>query len=154
MTKFAEKYQAFVEFRRANRILLTVFLLLVICVVFIGLNDIPGYILGYIATTVLFFMMIRRWRSIKRFLLLFVLSVIGIIFLSFLHAVIITGLAIFIWGDTVLQSTPFRIIEWSITYIILFGGPIGMFAGLTGVVVLGVYRLIPEKNKEKVAGST
>lgn len=154
MSKIAEKYQAFVEFRRANRILLTVFLLLVISVVFIGLDDTPGFILGYIATAVLFFMLVRRWRSFKRFLLLLVLTFIGIIFLSFIYDEVVSRVTVWFWGTGGLQSTPFRIIEWTITYIILFAGAMGLFVGFIGTVIMGIYRLIPEKNREKVTGST
>ena len=42
MANAAEKLQAALRFRRGNRILLIVFLLLVISVVIIGLDDIPG----------------------------------------------------------------------------------------------------------------
>jgi hypothetical protein len=154
MANIADKLQAVLRFRRGNRILLAVFLLLVISVVIIGLDDIPGFILGYVATSTLFLMMTRKWNSIKRFLLLLTLSIIGIIFLSFLYVEVISRIAVFIAGDDALQNTAVRIIETIITYIILFGGPVGMFFGFAGTVILGIFRLLPSNSENSPAGNT
>ncbi len=154
MAYIVDKFQALMRFRRGNRILLAVFVVLVISVVFIGLDDFPGFILGYLATTALFLMMTRKWNSIRRFLLLLTLSFLGIIFLSFLYVEVITRLTIFFGGVDALQSTAFRIVEWPTTYIILFGGPVGMFLGFMGTVILGIYRLIPSKSGDGLAGNT
>ena len=153
MANAAEKLQAVLRFRRGNRILLIVFLLLVISVVIIGLDDIPGFILGYVATTTLFLIMTRKWNSIKRFLLLLTLSIIGIIFLSFLYVEVISRIAVFIGGDDALQNTAVRIIEMIITYIILFGGPVGIFFGFAGTVILGIFRLLPSNSENSPAGN-
>ena len=97
--------------------------------------------------------MTRKWNSIKRFLLLLTLSIIGIIFLSFLYVEVISRIAVFIGGDDALQNTAVRIIEMIITYIILFGGPVGIFFGFAGTVILGIFRLLPSNSENSPAGN-
>lgn len=127
--------------RQGTRLLLALFCVLVIAVIVIGLDDLPGYILGYLATTVIFFMATRTWRSLKRFLILFAVSFVGAIFLSFLYVEVICRLAAVIGGSQALQSTPIRIIQLIITYIILFAVPVGMFIGIVGSLILSVRRI-------------
>jgi hypothetical protein len=132
---------ALLKHRQATRVLLVLFFVLVIGVIFIGLVDLPGHILGYLATTVIFIMATRTWRSIKKFLILFVVSFIGAIFLSFIYVEVICRLAAVIGGINALHSAPIRIIQLIITYIILFAVPVGMFIGIFGSLILGVQRI-------------
>lgn len=140
--------------RRGTIILLAVSVILVISVLIIGLNDAPGYILGYLATIVLFFTITRNWRKIKSFIILFSVSLVGIFFLSFLYVEVIYRLAEWIGGINALHGVPMDIITTVITYVILFGGPVGMFAGIAGMVTLGVFRLISLRNRKKIAHTT
>jgi hypothetical protein len=135
-------------------VLLAVFLVLVIGILFIGLNDAPEYILGYLATTVLFFIFIRRWRKIKSFIILFAVTLFCILFLSLLYVEVVCRLAEWIGGITALNSAPMAIITMVITYVILFGGPVGMFAGIAGAATLGIFRLISHRNRKKTADNT
>jgi hypothetical protein len=130
------------KFRPSTRIWLTVFLILVIGVIFVGLNDLPGYILGYLATAVLFIMATRTWHTIKQFLILFAVSLIGIIFLSFFYVEVVCRLAVMVEGDGALQGAPLRFIEVIFTYIILFAGATGMLYGIAGAITLSIFRLI------------
>jgi hypothetical protein len=140
--------------RRGTIILLTVFAILVICIFIIGLSDAPGYIIAYLATSVLFFTFIRKWRKIKNFIILFAVTLFCIFFLSFMYVEVIYRLAEWIGGITALNSTPMAIITMVITYVILFGGPVGMFAGIAGTVTLGVFRLVSLKKRRNLAHST
>lgn len=140
--------------RRGTIILLAVFVILVISVLIIGFNDAPGYILGYLATTLLFFTITRHWRKIKSFLILFGFSLFGVFFLSFLYVEVIYRLAEWIGGINALHGVPMAIITMVITYVILFAGPVGMFAGIAGTVTLGIFRLISLKNRQKIARTT
>ena len=114
------KVSALLRYVQRTRILLAVFFVLVIVVVFIGLDSLPGYITGYLATTLLFFIATRNWRRIRRFLILFVVSLFGIVFLSFLYVEVICRIAIMIGGLNALQGTPVGIIEIIINTDFLF----------------------------------
>jgi len=139
--KIAAKLSALMRFRQGTRVLLVVFLILLISILFVGLDDLLGYILGYLATAVLFIMATRTWRSIRRFLALFFVSLIGIIFLSFFYVEVICRLAVMIGGAGALQGTPLDVVEMIITYVILFAGAVGMVFGILGTVILGILRL-------------
>jgi hypothetical protein len=148
------KLSAIVNFRLGTWILLTLFGVLVICIIFVGLDDMLGYILGYLATTALFLIPIRHWRSIKKFLILLAVSFFGIIFLAFLYVEVVSRIAVGIWGGGALQSAPLGIIELVFTYIMLFLGPVGMFLGIVGSFALGISRLVAMKNRSSPAGNT
>ena len=140
--------------RRATIILLAVFMVLLICVLVIGLNDAPGFILGYVTTIVLFFTITRNWRKIRSFIILFAASLFGIFLLSLLYVEVIHRIAEWLGGIDALHGTPMDIFTMVITYIILFGGPVGMLAGIVGTVTLGVFRLVSLKKRRKIAPAT
>ncbi len=148
------KLSALIRLKHGTGILLVVFCVLAIGVVFIGLDDVPGYILGYLATTIIFYIAIRGWRTIKRFLILFIVSIVGAIFLSFLYVEVISRIAIIIGGAHALESTQMEIIEAVITYLILFATPVGIFMGIVGSITLGVRRFTALKGRNSRAGST
>ncbi len=154
MKKIAKNISSLMKFRPSTRIWLTVFLMLVIGVVFVGLNDVPGYILGYLATAVLYIMATRTWHTIKRFLILFAISLVGIIFLSFFYVEVISRLAVMIDGDRALQGAPLRVIEIMFTYVILFAGAMGMVYGIVGTLVLGVLRLATLRSHKNITANT
>ena len=149
-----QRLLALVRFGLGTRLLLALFAVLVVAVVFIGLNDTPGYILGYLATTVIFMVPVRRWRAMKSYVYLFLASFFGIIFLSFFYVEVISRLAAWIGGVGSLQGTPLKIIEWLFTYIILFGGPVGMTYGFVGTVILGTVRLAESRSRRRAASQT
>ncbi len=148
------KLSALIRLNHGTLALFIIFGALFISVLFIGLDDVPGYILGYLATTVLFFLLTRNWRTVRRFLILFAVSLIGIIFLSFLHVEVICRVAVMVAGVSVLQSPLLGTIEVIITYIILFAGPVGMFFGIVGAITLGIMRLTAMRSRNTAANST
>jgi len=148
------KLSALIRSHHGMLALLVMFCVLVISVLFVGLDDVPGYILGYLATTLLFFIVTRNWRTARRFLILFSVSLIGIIFLSFLYVEVICRIAVMVAGVSALQSPLICIIEMIITYVILFAGSVGMFVGIVGVMTLGIIRLTAVRSRNSAASST
>jgi hypothetical protein len=148
------KLSALIGLKHGTGILLAVFCVLIIGVVFIGLDDVPGYILGYLATTIIFYLAVRSWRTIKRFLILFVVAILGAIFLSFLYVEVISRIAIMIGGAGALESTPMEVIEAIITYLILFVAPLGILTGIVGSITLGIRRFTTPRGGNNDAGST
>jgi hypothetical protein len=138
MKKTGEIRARLTRLRPRNRVLLLVLLLLVAAIIFIGLDDLPGYILAYLATGIIFFMATRHWQRARNYLVLLAASVFGIIFLSFWYVEIISRLAIAIGGEAAVEGLAVHIIELIFTYVILFGGPVGILFGIAGAIILGL----------------
>jgi hypothetical protein len=152
--KIKAKLSALIRIPRVTRILLAVFCVLVICVVFIGLDNAPGIILGWLATAVLLTELTRRWRKVRNFLILGFASFVGAIFLSFLHEVVVYPLAGIIGGAGALQSRALGVFHEAISLIILFFSPVGIFIGILGAITLVILRLIMLLNKRSVSSNT
>jgi len=129
------KLSKLIRRRKGISVLLAIFCVLVIGAIIIGLDNITGIILGYLATTVLAGAITRKWRKIKSFLILFAASMVSIIFLSFLHEEVVYPLAILIWGIPALQSHTLSVFHVIISIIIVFACPVGMLVGLVGSVI-------------------
>jgi hypothetical protein len=125
-----------------TRLLLALFAVLVITVVFIGLNDTPGYVVGYLATAIIFLVIVRGWRSIKNYVILFLATFCIGIFLSGFYVEVISRIAVWVWGSGALSSLPMHIIESIISNLILFAGPMGLAFGLVGILALSVLRIV------------
>ena len=128
--------------------------MLVICVIFVGLDNPTGIILGWLATAVLMTELTRRWRNIRNFLILGVASFVGAIFLSFLHEVVVYPLAGIIGGAGALQSRALGVFHEAISLIILFFTPVDVFIGIVGAITLVILRLITLLNKRSVSSNT
>jgi len=152
--KMKAKLAALVRLPKMTRILLAVFCVLVISVVFIGLDNAPGIILGWLATAVLITELTRRWRKVRNFLILGFASFAGAILLSFLHEVVVYPLAGIIGGDVALQSRALDVFHEAISLLILFVTPVGIFIGVVGAVVLVILHLIALWSKKSVSSGT
>jgi hypothetical protein len=152
--KIKAKLSALIRLPRVTRVLLAVFCVLVISVVFVGLDNAPGIILGWLATTVLVTELTRRWRNIRNFLILGIASFAGAIFLSFLHEVVVYPLAGLIGGPGALQSRTLGVFHEAISLIILFFTPVDIFIGIVGAITLVIFRLITLLNKKSVSSNT
>jgi hypothetical protein len=139
---------------RVTRLLLALFLALAICVIFVGLDNATGIMLGWAATTVLVTELTRRWRRVRSFIILFFASLVGVIILSFLHEEVVYPLAGLIGGTSALQSPALDIYHEVTSLVILFFGPVGMFVGIAGSVILGILRLTGLRNHKHVTGNT
>jgi len=136
--------------RLTTRVLLGLFAALIICVVFVGLDNATGIIIGWFATTFLVTAVVRNWQKIWYFIALLVISVLGVMFLSFLYMEVALPLAEWIWGADVSQSVPWRIFHVIISNIILLFTPVNVVIGLVGSIWLGVSRLAgPRKRGDK-----
>jgi hypothetical protein len=142
MAKIGQKFMAVLRSGPGTRLLLLLFLALVIGVVFVGLTDAPGYILGYLATVVIFILIVRGWRSVWSFVILMVGSFAGGVLLSGLYVEVISRVAVYFWGPGAPVSLPMRIIETIVANIILFAGPVGLVFGFAGALGLGIFRLL------------
>jgi len=134
------KFSTMVGHRRGTRVLLAIFGALVLAVLIAGPISILGIILSYLATLVLAFVITRPWRKIKWFLILFVVSFIGIFFLSFLHQVVVLPLAVAIGGIDALQSPVFKVFDVTFSILIAFVCPVGLLFGVAGSVWLFLTR--------------
>ena len=137
-----QKLQKLTALLKKTRFWLVVFAVLGVAVIFIGLDNVPGIVLGYLATAVLMTQWTRRWRRTWHFVVLFFVSVAGIIFLSFLLEVVVFPLAVLVGGSDAALSAGWNIFHVVVSLIIAFVGGTGLFIGLIGAIALGVVRLV------------
>ena len=139
--------------RLTTRVLLGLFAALIVCVVFVGLDNATGIILGWLATAFLVAAIVRNWQKIWYFLVLLVVAVVGAIFLSFLYVEVALPVAGWIWGADAPQSVPWRIFHVIISNIILLFTPVGIIIGLVGSIWLGVSRLAGQRRHGEKGGT-
>lgn len=140
--------------RRGMSILLAIFGVLVIVVLYTGLDNIPGIILGYLAAAVLVATLTYTWRSIKRFLILMGAAVAALFLLSFLHEEVVYPLAIMVGGVGASQSYPLEIYHLVTSIIMTFVCPVGLMAGVVGIGALGTKRLLAARSKAGADNNT
>jgi hypothetical protein len=154
VARIKERLLALLRSGPGVRLLLALAAVLIIAIIFVGLDDTSGYVLGYLATAILFLVMIRHWRSIKSFIFL-ALATLGIgVVISGLYVEVLSRIALWMWGPGALASAPLRIIESIISIIIIFAGPIGLIFGFLGALILGILRLAGLRKQERIAGNT
>jgi len=139
--KLIKKFSDLKNSRRTTRVLLALFLALIICIVFVGLDNPTGIILGWVAVTLLLTALVRGWRKIRNFLILLFVSFVGAIVLSFLYMEVALPLTGWFGGTDATQSVPWRIFHVIISDVILLFTPTGIFVGIVGSVWLGISRL-------------
>lgn len=147
------KLSALIRLKHGTRILLVLFGVLIIGVVFIGLDNPTGIIIGWLAATALLTALAHRWRKIRYFIILFSISIVGTIILSFLYVEVALPLAGWLGGANATQSTPWRIFHVIVSNLILLFTPAGIFVSIVGGSWLGISRLIALRNRRR-AGST
>jgi hypothetical protein len=137
--------------RPRTRWLLTVFGVLVIATIITGTDNVAGIILGYMATLVIMAEWTRRWRKIRHFVLLAVVSLAGVIFLSFIHEVVAYPLAFLLLGSGAEQSGGWEIFHVVVSALIAFVGGVGLFIGIAGAIGLAAWRLATSRKKSVTA---
>jgi hypothetical protein len=147
------KYSTLMGSRRATIALFSVFFMLVLVVLIIGLNHTAGIICGNLAVSMLYIVMTRRWWRIRKFIILFFVSMLSIIILSALYVEVIVRLSVWVGGEGAVENTAFRVVHFIISNLILLACPSGMFVGLIGASTLGIIR-ISSLRKKKTAAST
>jgi hypothetical protein len=148
------KLAAILRISQTTRILLAVFIILVICVIFMGLDNATGLATGWLATLTLLAAFTYRWRKIRYFLILSAASFIGAVILAFLHEEVVLPLTKWIGGADALQSAPIEIYHQITSMIIFFFGPMGILAGVIGAVVLSFFRVKSLLGTKKIPENT
>jgi cytochrome b subunit of formate dehydrogenase len=149
-----KKLSAVLRFSRTTRILLAIFVVLVICVVFMGLDNVTGLATGWLATLVLLAILTYRWRKIRYFLILAVAAFVGSILLAFLHEEVVYPLTGWIGGTGAMNSVPLNIYHQVTSYLIFFLGPMGIIGGIAGALVLSYFRVKSLISTKKVPENT
>lgn len=129
--------------------MLILFAVLVICVVFVGLDNATGIILGWMAAASLIMAVALKWRKIWYFLILLAASFIGAIFLAFVYVEIALPLAEWIGGFDASQSIAWRVFHVIISNIILLFTPVGIVIGIAGTIWLSILRLIALRHRTR-----
>jgi len=147
--KMTQKLSALRNSRLATRVLLALFVLLVICVVLVGLDNATGIILGWMASTFLIIAVARNWRKFWYFLILLFATFLGAIFLSFLYVEVARPLAEWIGGINATQSIGWRVFHVVVSNIILLFTPVGIVIGIVGTIWLIILRLVALRHRTR-----
>lgn len=128
----------------ATRVLVLLFVLLALCVVFIGLDNVPGLVLGMAAAATLILEFTRRWRRIRRFVFLAGGSFLAAIILSGLYAEVALPLAERIGGPFATESTGWLVYHAVVSYGIFLIVPGCIVIGMAGAFVLAIMQVRAE----------
>jgi hypothetical protein len=124
-----------------NRPYLISFLILIFSAILLGLDNPTGIIVGWLAVSVWIVGLAHKWWTPWYFLILVVGSVVGAIILSFFYMVVATPLAEWIGGANATESPVWHVFHMVISNLILLVVPMSLLFGVTGFIVLGVFRL-------------
>jgi len=147
------KYSTLMGSRRATIALFSVFFLLVLVVLVIGLNNAAGIICGNLAVGMLYIVMTRRWWRIRNFIILFFVSLLSLGILAGLYVEVIVRLAVWVGGEGAIENTAFRVVHFIVSNLILLACPSGMLVGLIGASTLGIIRLSSLRKKKTTPGT-
>ncbi len=147
--KIMQKFSALKNSRRITRALLILFAVLVICIVFVGLDNATGIIIGWMATACLITVVARKWRKIRYFLILLAASFVGAIFLAFIYVEVALPLAEWLGGINASQSMAWRVFHVIVSDIILLFTPVGIVIGTVGTIWLGILRLVTLRHRAR-----
>ncbi len=148
MHRILQRFSDLKNSRLTTRVLLALFLALIICIVFVGLDNPTGIILGWVAVTILLTALVRGWRKIWHFLILLFVSFVGAIVLSFLYMEVALPLTGWFGGADATQSVPWRIFHVIVSDVILLFTPVGIFIGVVGSIWLGILRLVALRKRD------
>ena len=138
MKKLLDKIK---KYSLATQILTGFFLFFIIILIVSGLDNVIGLMAGIIAAMICLIEITRRWRHAWSFLLLAIGTILGAILISGIHVEIIYRLAVYLGGETFLDSLAWHIYSAVIKYGLLFIGPAGIVVGLGGAAVKSILAL-------------
>ncbi len=141
------------RFWHRSRIALVIFFLLVIGIIFAGLHD-TGIVLGILAGLVIMIEISRKWRRIRSFIFMLLISFFGIIFLSFIDVDVVKPAVRFLGGPGAETGSGFEIFNQIVSLVIVFFGTAGLVTGFLGTVILSIWRLISYIDKWGAARNT
>lgn len=142
MTGIKDKLAPVLSFLQRNRWYLIWLVGLMLCIIFAGLDNPTGIVLGWLAVTILFLVLFRKWRRPRNYLFLFVATFIGAIFLSFIYSVVALRAAEWLGGPNATDSNAWKVFHAVISNIMLLGTPPGLFYGFFGFIIFSVVSLI------------
>lgn len=149
MQKIKQKLSRLRNFRLAARVLLALFGALIICVIFVGLDNSTGIILGWLAAAALIMSVAHKWRKIWYFLILLAGSIVGAIILSALYMEVALPLAGWFGGVNVTQGVAWRVFHVVVSNVILLFTPMGIIIGIVGTIWLGILRLVALRERSR-----
>lgn len=139
---------------RLTRWLLVLFFLLIITVVFVGLDNVTGMLIGVGAATILLAALTHRWRKARYFIILCFSSFAGAVFLAGIQEEIVYPLAYLIGGDEALKTQSLRLYNEITSFVIFFFAPAGIVIGFLGGTILGIIRLAGVRNPRNTTSGT
>ena len=152
MPNTREKVARFMRSSRLTRWFIILFFLLIITVVFIGLDNVTGLLLGVGAATILVAALTHRWRKARYFIILCFSSFAGAVFLAGLQEEVVYRLAYLIGGDEALNTQSIHLYSEITSFVIFFFAPAGIVIGFLGGTILGIIRLADLRNPKNKTG--
>jgi hypothetical protein len=116
-------------------VLLSLFVILIIIALCIGIDSDRGVLVGWLGILILLTEMTRRWRKEWQFLLLIAGAFVGSIILSGLHELVLGG-------DSVPQNFWLNFFHALITDIILLFTPMAIIYGALATITVFIVRLV------------
>lgn len=154
MTGIKEKLAPILAFLRRNRWYLIWLVALTLCIVFAGLDNPTGIVLGWVAVTILFLVLFRKWRRPRYFLFLLAASFFGAIFLSLIYVEVAQRLAQWIGGPDATNGFAWRVFHGIVSNIMLLGTPPGIFFGFFGFVIFGIVNIVNLVKRKRTSDGT
>ncbi|OGO06534.1 MAG: hypothetical protein A2Y92_05840 [Chloroflexi bacterium RBG_13_57_8] len=142
------------RFLRIYRLYLIILAGLALCIIFAGLDNPTGIVLGWLAVTTFILALARRWRRPLNFLILLAAVFFGAIFLSALYWEVALRLAEWLGGPNATDSFGWRVFHEVMSNIILLVTPPGLFTGFFGFIVTGIASLITMLKKRRAEPGT
>jgi hypothetical protein len=127
-------------------VLLTLFIILIIVALCVGIDSDRGVLVGWLGVLILLTEMTRRWRKEWQFLLLIVGAVVGSILLSGLHQLVVGG-------DSAPQNFWLNFFHALISNIILLFTPMAIIYGALATITVFIIRLVT-LGKKKISEKT
>ena len=114
---------------------LTIFGVLVLAVILVGLNSVTGVILAYVASTLLIATWVKRWRRPRRFIILMAAGGLGLFVLGVFYGLVFDFVAAIGYVPD-WQRTLLEIFHVIVSILMTFVCPVCFLAGLVGTVAL------------------
>jgi len=123
-------------------VLLTIFIVLIVIALIIGVDSDRGVLVGWLGMIVLLTEITRRWRKEWQFLALIAGAILGSILLSGLHELVIGS-------DSVVQGWWPNFFHALISDTILLFTPMTIIYGLLATVTIFIIRLVTLRRKKE-----
>ena len=154
MATIKERLAPVLAFLRRNRWYLIWLLALMLCIIFAGLDNPTGIVLGWAAVTILLLVLFRKWRRPLYFLIFMLATFLGAIFISLIHQEAALRLALWLGGPEATASVAWRTFHVVVSDIMLLGAPPGLFFGFFGFVIFGTVNIVKFVKRRHTADGT